>query len=31
MQSKPYKCEKEKAMYGAKIKKRNKHVKQKTI
>ena len=29
MQSKPSKCEKERAMYGAKIKKRNKHVKQK--
>ena len=32
MQSKPSKCEKRKAMYGAKNKKkRNKHAKQKTI
>ena len=31
MQSKPSKCKKGKAMYEAKIKKRNKHAKQKTI
>ena len=31
MQSKPSECKKGKAMYEAKIKKRNKHAKQKTI